>query len=301
MATWRRKINMDHVISSYPLKHKEEIVPFAIRTLEEVYDEAKGQTSNPHRHNFYTVLWVKQGRGVHHVDFKDHPINDNTVYFLQPGQVHQFAPSEKPRGVAILFTDDFLSLYSISRDFFTSLYLFENCDENTPIPLNPGDRHGFEELSYTMFKELESADSYSYEVIGANLKLLLILCHRARTQGNNASSQSMENSLVKDFKLAVEDKFRHHHKVSFYSDALYITANHLNQVIKSAMGMTAKEYIQNRIMLEAKREAYFTRLSSKNIAYELGFEDPAHFSKFFKNCAGESFSSFRNKIHKKYN
>ena len=150
---------MDHVISSYPLKHKEEIVPFAIRTLEEVYEEAKGQVGHPHRHNFYSIIWVNQGRGIHHVDFKDHPISDNTVYFLQPGQVHQFAPSEKPKGVAILFTDDFLTLYSISREFLTSLYLFEDCDENTPIPLNRGDRQGLEELSYTMFKELESADT----------------------------------------------------------------------------------------------------------------------------------------------
>ena len=292
---------MDQAISSYPLKHKEEIVPFAIRTLEEVYDESQGMISSPHRHSFYTLLWVKEGQGVHHVDFKDHPIRDNTVHFIQPGQVHQFVPDGKPKGVAFLFTDDFLSLYSLSREFFTTLYLFEDCDEQAPITLQAEDRHPFEELSYTMFKELESSDTYSYEVIGANLKLLLILCHRARVRDASASSQAMGNALVKNFKLAVEGKFRACHKVSDYSGTLYVTANHLNQVIRSALGITAKEYIQNRIVLEAKREAYFTTLSSKEIAFHLGFEDPAHFSKFFKKCVGESFSSFRNRIHEKYN
>ena len=62
------------------------------------------------------------------------------------------------------------------------------------------------------------------------------------------------------------------------------------------MGLTAKEYVQNRIILEAKREAYFTDRTGKEVAYYLGFEDPAHFSKFFKNCTGISFSEFRSSV-----
>ncbi len=292
---------MADIIPRYPLKHKEEIVSFAIRTLEEVYDEGQGKTDGPHRHGFYTMLWIKQGRGVHHIDFRDYMIESNTVHFIRPGQVHQFVPESRPMGVAVLFTDDFLNLYGISRNFFINLYLFEDCNENTPVTLDKEGISLFEELSYTMFKELEDPDTYSYEVIGANLKLLLICCQRVKIKDATINDQNVGNSLVRDFKLAVEEKFYKLHKVSDYAEELYVTANHMNQVIKSALGITAKEYIQNRIILEAKREAQFTGVSGKEIAFHLGFEDPAHFSKFFRNCTGQSFSSFRDQIHKKYN
>ena len=285
---------MSTAIPRYPLKHNEEIVSFAIRTLEEIYEEAQGKKDDPHRHDFYTILWAKHASGTHNIDFKDYTIHNNTIHVVRPGQVHQFDPMEKPTGVAILFTDEFLNLYGISQDFFTNLYLFDDCDENTPIQMTEQDKLFMENLSYIMFRELEQADPLSYEVIAAHLKLLLIRCQRNLNQSGDRKTSG--GSLVADFKQAVDKDFRNLHKVADYASQLYVTSNHLNEVVRSAIGLTAKEYIQNRIILEAKREAHFTDLSSKEIAYRLGFDDPAHFSKFFKNCTGMSFSDFRTSI-----
>ncbi len=285
---------MSSSIPRYPLKHREEIVSFAIRTLEEIFDEAQGKVDDPHRHDFYTLIWVKYGEGVHHIDFKEYPILENTIHVIRPGQVHQFHPKDKPLGVAILFTTEFLSLYGISEGFFTNLRLFDDCDENAPITMKEADKPFLEDMSYVIFKELEKADKYAYEVISAHMKLLLIRCQRNMPISH--VEQNAGSSLVRNFKELVDQQFTKLHKVVDYSDLLYVTANHLNEVIRSALGLTAKEYIQNRIILEAKREAHFTDLSSKEIAFRLGFDDPAHFSKFFKNCTGFSFSDFRASI-----
>ncbi len=74
---------------------------------------------------------------------------------------------------------------------------------------------------------------------------------------------------------------------------MHISAKYLNQVVKSLIGQTAKAVIQEKIILNAKRELRFTEKTIKEIAYELGFEEPLHFSSFFKNCTGVSPSAFR--------
>ena len=199
-------------IPRYPLKHKEEIVSFAIRTLEQAYEESKGRSDNPHRHDFYTLLWIKSGQGVHTIDFMDYPIKKHHLHILRPGQVHQFKPSQKPTGVAILFTEEFLDLHAVSRGFFTNLYLFDDCDQNQPLPMKKAEDLSFmDDLSYIMFKELEQTDTLSYDVIAAHLKLLLVRCQR--NLGLRDRKQEEVCSLVKEFKDLVEIEFRQFHKV----------------------------------------------------------------------------------------
>ena len=293
---------MGNSIEKYPLKHKEEIVSFAIRTMEEIYESGSGATGRPHRHDYYTVLWVRKARGVHHIDFRDYDLLPHSLFFVTPGQVHQLEFKEKPKGVVILFTEDFLQQAGISAQFITNLHLFLDCDENPPLKVDKHTVGLFEALCYEMFKELEKSDPFSYDIIGANLKLFLIysqrISDRKPAQTDNLASPSFH--LVRRFKELVEQQYRQWHKVSEYSESLSITANHLNEVIRENLGTSAKEYVQNRIILEAKRMAYFDDSSAKSIGYELGFDDPAHFGKFFKNCVGESFTSFRSHIRDFY-
>lgn len=96
----------------------------------------------------------------------------------------------------------------------------------------------------------------------------------------------------------MESAFVKWHKVGQYANEMNISPDYLNNVIKTNIGITAKEFIQNRVVLEAKRLGVHTGLSSKEIAYNIGFDDPSHFSKFYKNVTGESFTNFRNTLNK---
>ena len=69
--------------------------------------------------------------------------------------------------------------------------------------------------------------------------------------------------------------------------------NYLNRTVKKMTGLTASYHIQQQIILEAKRQAIHSNVSMKEIAYFLGFDNLAHFSKFFKNNSGMSFSTFK--------
>jgi len=289
-------------IPNYRLAHNGEVVPFAIRTMEEIEGAAEVHADTPHRHNYYTVIWVHEAYGVHHIDFQDYKVEPDTIFFIHPEQVHQLEIESHPKGVVILFTCDFLMSHGIREDFISNLNLFLTCDENPPISVPQKSKPVLQQITDSIMREFNSEHTLRFEAISAQLKLLLIECNRMSDITRNALRPDFHNhALVKKFKQLVEQNFRTHHKVSYYSSQLYITAKHLNEVIKTSIGRTAKEYILDRILLEAKRVAHFTDSSSKEIAYQLGYHDPAHFSKIFKKCEGLTFSEYKAIIRQKYN
>jgi AraC-like DNA-binding protein len=93
--------------------------------------------------------------------------------------------------------------------------------------------------------------------------------------------------------MLVDSKFRDLKLVTQYASRLRISPNYLNEAVKSILGYPASHYIRNRIILEAKRKAIYSNESMKEIAYSLGFDNTAHFSKYFKNSSGMCFSTFK--------
>lgn len=136
------------------------------------------------------------------------------------------------------------------------------------------------------------------ETAGAYLKLFLIECNGLCSLFPDTNLQNIEVSktLVRNFKDLVERKYSISHLVKDYAESLNVTPNYLNEVIKTSINIPAKEYIQSRLILEAKRLAVFTEKSAKEIGFELGFEDPSHFSKFFKNNTGQSIQAFKENL-----
>ena len=261
--------------------------------MEDIYDSRQGATDEPHRHDYYTVLIIKQANGLHKIDFESYELKENQIYFVSPGQVHQVIEKEKSYGCAMTFSTDFLLQNSIPLAFISDLNLFRNYGQ-TP-PLLPKKESFDKMLNFT--KEIEeyyySQQPNKLLSISAYLKLFLIECSNICEIHSFKSGKA--NSIIRDFKTAVDMHYRKEHSSSFYAQLLNITPEHLNRSIKTRLGKKAKEYIQTRIITEAKRLLYFTELTNKEIAYELGFNEPANFSAFFKKCTALSPSNFKNK------
>jgi AraC-like DNA-binding protein len=262
-----------------------------------------GETAEgPHRHNYFTIIWVLEGEGTHYIDFKAYPIAPGTIFFVNPGQVHHVELISRPKGYVILFTEDFLLQNGIPLEFMNGLRLFYACDEVRAIHPDEGTRGRLEGYITQIMAEFHADHSLKNEGISAWLKLFLIECKRIKTEQmpGQASGAAGPARIVKEFKENVERHFRSRHKVSDYAAMMAITSNYLNEVIKSETGTSAKDFIQNRIVLEAKRLAIFSGISLKEAAYELGFDDPAHFSKFIKKQLGQSFSEMKEQMHISY-
>lgn len=286
---------MNEKIYSLDLKHQDTVVPFAIRSMEEIDALQGGITDRPHRHNYYSVIWSHTATGKHIIDFKEYPILPNHIFFVSPFQVHQVNTNPSPTGIVILFTTEFLQKNSIREDFISNLRLFRESDETPPLPINEQMSIQLSQFAKGMKDAFESTDDLRFDTIGAYLKLFLIACngHCSLFPDTNPQSLEVGRSLIKRFKEEVEKHFHEWHQVKEYASELNVTPSYLNELVKSNINQSAKEYIQHRLVLEAKRMSLFTSKSSKEIGFDLGFEDPSHFSKFFKTTSGHSLQEFK--------
>jgi AraC-like DNA-binding protein len=212
--------------------------------------------------------------------------------------VHQVITDARPTGYVILFTPEFLERNSIQKDFIANLKLFHSLDETPPLPLSDGMQHTLKIFADQIFNAFHSDNEMRFETIGAYLKLFLIECngHCSLKPDSNIQNIEVGRALVKNFKEIVDHNFKKWHQVKDYADALNISPNYLNEVIRNSVHISAKDFIQNRIILEAKRLVIFTEKSGKEIGFDLGFDDPSHFSKFFKSNIGLSIQEFKESI-----
>lgn len=267
---------------------------FWISKMEDIYTKRDGKVDEPHRHNYYTVLIINTAKGLHKIDFNDYELGNQQVFFVAPGQVHQVIESEKSFGYAMTFSNLFLVENNIPLSFIDSLNLFQNYGQSPP--LEPGKEQfekieGFTKSIYELFISDSNMKNLS---IGSFLKLLLIECNNICSINPFESDiDSSGDNLIRNFKKAVDKNYKKEHSTTFYANQLYITPDHLNRTFRARVGKTAKDYIQARIITEAKRLLYFTDLSNKEIAYELGFNEPGNFSAFFKKNTDLSPSDFR--------
>lgn len=286
---------MKDKIYSLDLLYQGQPFPFVIKTMEEIEQQSGAIADDPHRHNYFTVIWPFKGGGRHIIDFKEYLINPHEIFFVSPNQVHQVLIKPGASGVVILFTPEFLQKNSIREDFIANLRLFRDSDETPPLPLTEKMQMSLRTFSDQMLEAFQSGHEMRFETIGAYLKLFLIECNTHCSLFPESNTQNIEvgRALVRNFKNLVENNFRQWHQVKEFADALNVSPNYLNEVIKSAINRSAKDYIQNRIVLEAKRMALYTDKNIKEIGYDLGFEDPSHFSKFFRTNSGFSFVDFK--------
>lgn len=287
---------------SIDLFYNDQPAAFVIKTMEEIHRRQGGIADPPHRHNYYTVIWSVGATGTHIIDFKEYPIEPDSLFFVSPQQMHQVRTNNdpEPTGFVILFTPEFLLKNSIHESFISNLKLFRDIEDTPPLIVNDSLRTSLQFFTWKMTDAFNGNEELRMETIGAYLKLFLIECngHCSLNLTDNTQTLEVGRALTLKFKNLVEEHYHEWHQVQHYADALSITPNYLNEVIHSSVSKTAKEYIQNRIILEAKRQYLFADTSVKEIGYTLGFEDPSHFSKFFKSYTGLSLQEFRETVYR---
>ena len=217
---------------------------FVIKAMEEFIDEEYGGIhEDPHRHNYYSVIWSYIATGKHIIDFKEYPLLPQHIFFVSPSQVHQILADPDPTGMIILFTPGFLQKHSIREDFITNLKLFRDSDETPPLAIDAVMAKRLSEFTSNMKTAFEGDSEMKLETAGAWLKLFLIECNGHCTLQPNAIYQNLEvgRSLVQRFKQEVESHFPEWHQVKDYAMALNVSPNYLNEVIKSNINTPARK------------------------------------------------------------
>ncbi len=268
---------------------------FVVKRIETIYDINHGVIDTPHRHNYYTLILVEKGTGEHIIDFKTYPVSDFSLHVVYPGQVHCFNTNEKPKGWVLNFTSEFLLQNNITNELVNQVYLYNTFGDSPPLPLNEHSFDKFKNILQQIEEYTVASLNYQYDALGALLKLIFIgVTNLCSVKSENPLHQSInESNILVKFKKLIDKNYTSTHKVSDYANALAISADYLNKYVKNQVGKSAKELIQDRLIVEAKRMLIFSDKTNKELAYELGFEEPAHFSNFFKKLTQMTPKQFK--------
>lgn len=285
---------MDSVKTYKHINPQIDSSSFAISKMEDIYMKKYGKTSEPHRHDYFTVIIINQAKGFHKIDFNSYTLSEKQIFFVAPGQVHQMIETDLSNGFVMTFSNQFLIENSIPLSFVSSLNLFQNYGQTPPLLPNNSQYDNIKQFAQQIFDLFHGEAQMKHLSIGAFLKLLLIECNNiCSIIPIQTEKDSSADNLIRKFKDTVDQHFTNEHSTSFYANLLNISPDHLSRIVKAKLGRTAKEYIQSRIIVEAKRLIYFADLSNKEIGYALGFSEPANFSAFFKKHTQLSPSIFK--------
>jgi AraC-like DNA-binding protein len=249
----------------------------------------------PHRHNFYQLMFIESGSGYHIIDFTKFEIKENTIYFLNPGQVHEWQFDYKPKGILINFTESYISLFLANLNHLKNYPFF--------IANGNGSVVNVESISSNvqiLFKQIKHEYARNDESARYMLRLYLLQLLEWMSRPLNNVSKPYElrqgANILQKFDRLIEEHYTTLRLPKDYAAMLYITPNYLNELCISHFGHSAGTHIRNRIILEDKRLLVNSSLTINEIAWALNFENHSYFSRFFKKYTSITPELFRKQI-----
>lgn len=283
------------VFTQYDLDSVSQM-QFEMTELSRLFAENGSHPYEAHIHSFYQIIWFRKGTGVHYVDFKEYPVADNTMFFISPGQIHYFETGRQVEGVVIHFNESFLSDEGSSENVFLKYNVF-NAFDASPYYLIRWENAGkLALLVNEMEEETRNEGLFAHsDLLKYLIKMLLIYVQRTGERGhglplciNNAANRTFVR-----FRQSLEHHYRSMHTVKEYAAHLNVSTKTLTNCVYESSHSTPLTLINDRIVLEAKRQLLHSSLKVKEIAFQLGFEDPSYFIKFFKRYVGCLPAEFR--------
>lgn len=262
---------------------------FSIRAIESLLVEGD-LLHDLHRHDFYFVLFVKSGAGEHEIDFIKYEVDNYSVFFIRPGQVHQLKLKKGTTGFMLQFTTDFYA----PRENPSNVVLRKVSNKNH-CHLSTKRFEKIAVLLQTIFQEFAQKQDRYKEVVKASLDIIFIELVRQSRNPNNITNETnlYAQERLEELQDLLEKNIHTKKQVSEYAEMLSITPYQLNAITKTSLQKTASELINEHITLEAKRILISTGNQVNQVADMLGYDDPSYFIRFFKKQTGFTPETFR--------
>jgi AraC family transcriptional regulator, transcriptional activator of pobA len=250
-----------------------------------------------HRIEFFLILINTHGSFSHFVDFKSYRLEKGDAIFIAKNQVHHFSKEIKQcRGFCIIFRNVFSGKEYYLPELLKLNRLFNYHLSSPLIRQKEFDQDNLTDIASSLHHEFYFIKSFAKaEILNALLQALLLKAERAK----EAQLINVVNphwlDVFSSFKEMLEKEFKQTRNARIYASELAISYKHLNDIVKELSGKTAKEFIDDYVIIEIKRYIASTPLSVKEISFMTGFEEPTNMIKFFKKKTQKTPLDFRHK------
>jgi AraC-like DNA-binding protein len=266
---------------------------FEIHALEWMETQRLSWNETAEKPSRFEVIWIKKGKGVLQVDSQDYDFTDHMIYCLAPGHNRKWIAKTAVEGYYISFTPEFIWMYEGYSNHSLWLEQFNEDFNIKSIHIGEEMQNEMEIIIRKMKWEYKNYFNQKLEVLKGLLNIFMIYFSRNLPKTGSGIAQSRDSKFVTAFMNLLGKHYITQKMVSDYAGQLCVTSNYLNRTVKKITGFPASHHIQQQIMREAKKQALYQCKTMKEVAYNLGFDNLAHFSKFFKNKCGMSFTDFK--------
>jgi len=262
-------------------------------------------TIQPHRHeSFFQILFLKSGHVEAQIDQVKTRVEAPCLLVIPAGHVHGFHFSKTIDGPVVTATQK--TLESVASSVMPELL----DTIRTPRILSLQSEMRYIDQLMPLFLSIEQeSQTHAVGQMAAGMSLLLALLvqvNRITKLSGIEESQthhtiSRKTHQLEKFRTLIDRDFKKQHSLQTYANDIGVTVGHLSRLCREVLGKSSLEVINARIIQEAERELVYTSISIQQLASELGFEDDAYFTRFFKKHTGVSPKIFRANYLKKIN
>lgn len=267
--------------------HTKELDSLGIQVKEIVANNVdfSGHLTKAHRDDHYVFYIQEKGLIELMIDFKNHQIKDQALFFIAPGQVHYYTKQMDSKGYFIFLNPSYLQ-NTYRRVFDTH----QNVSQVVPIQ----NTVLFNIVELICKQVSEAVSDIQTNIIRSLVDSLMGMTVLEFSKNENPKNGiDRKTELTFQFRQLVQKHFLELKRPKDYAALLHISVPYLNEMVKEQTGSASSYWIQHEILLEAKRLLFYTQLNTKEIAFSLQYEDHTYFSRFFKKNEGITPLEFR--------
>ena len=235
-------------------------------------------------YNCYKVILIRKGKGQITFDTAKYDFSENCLIrfpIYQPFQIDAHGPLD---GILLQFHPDFFWNHKYDIELTSKQVLFKNIGEIPLIKISKEEMAQLLSPLDHLLLELNCDRLGRYDITISWVKIFMIYASRIKMERGITHSETLSevHYIVRELINAVEEHFQRKHRPADYAKLLNVTVKTLNRMAKQHLEKTVGDMISERIITQAKHELYLSDKPIKQIAFELGFDDVAYFSRFFK-------------------
>lgn len=246
-----------------------------------------------HKLSFYAILLFSKNDGKYNLNFKDYQFKKGTLFTVRKDNIHKFYKNQG-KGHLLIFTENFILNHSNQLEASKTFLLFNEMLASPKLQLNEKEFKEIMTLNNFIKEEyLKAKDDHSLSIIRSYIQIVITKLFRIKSKNELGFGNQKHLSRFLQLQKLIEKECFNHKKVSFYAQEMGVSAKTLNNVTQSILDKSAKTFINEIVIIQAKRLIINSQDSLTEIAYQLGFEDPTNFFKYYKKNTGQSPSQFR--------